>query len=457
MGTVYKARHRELERPVAVKVLHSHLQQDEPAFAERFLREARTLARLDHPHIVRVYDVGHREGVYYLVMEFVDGVTLQQAMSADRFTPAQALSVVPRICEALQYAHDQGVVHRDIKPENILLDSAGSPKIADFGLALLTGNPTEPRLTQTAQVMGTPHYMAPEQIENPAAVDHRADIYAVGVVFYELLTGELPVGRFPPPSHKVEVDVRLDQVVLRTLEKEPRLRYQQASDLSREVRSLSAAPHPPATPPAPGPAAREQEPAARGYQYRSSRTIWGIPLLHIAFARDPNGARISLARGVVAIGDAAVGLVAIGGFAAGGVAIGGMSVGVITLAGISAALLLAIGGIAFGGFAIGSLAFGIVATGALPLAAIDLSDRTMRWLTLAAWALVTALVTGGGDECHHLVEGVRCARPRRTTGRLVQNTVYVQQFGIEQRRPSRTPYGVVSHRDELVTQHQTRT
>ena len=242
MGTVYKARHRELERTVALKALHPHLQQDDPSFAERFLREARTLARLDHPHIVRVYDVGHREDIYYLVMEFVDGVTLRHAMSADRFTPAQTLAVVPRICEALQYAHDQGVVHRDIKPENILLDRSGAPKIADFGLALLTGKSTEPRLTQTAQVMGTPHYMAPEQIEDPGAVDHRADIYAVGVVFYELLTGELPVGRFPPPSHKVEVDVRLDQVVLKTLEKEPRLRYQHASDLSDEVRSLSAHP-----------------------------------------------------------------------------------------------------------------------------------------------------------------------------------------------------------------------
>ena len=135
MGTVCKARHRELERTVALKALHPHLQQDDPSFAERFLREARTLARLDHPHIVRVYDVGHREDIYYLVMEFVDGVTLRHAMSADRFTPAQTLAVVPRICEALHYAHDQGVVHRDIKPENILLDRSGAPKIADFGLA----------------------------------------------------------------------------------------------------------------------------------------------------------------------------------------------------------------------------------------------------------------------------------------------------------------------------------
>ncbi len=388
MGTVYKARHRELDRPVAVKVMHAHLQKD-PSFAERFVREARTMARLDHPNIVRVYDFGHRDGINYLVMEFVDGVTLRQTMAAGRLAPGEALAMVPRICAALQYAHDQGVVHRDIKPENILLDRSGEPKIADFGLALLTGPSTETRLTQTAQVMGTPHYMAPEQIEHPADVDHRADIYSLGVIFYEMLTGELPVGRFPAPSQRVDVDVRLDQVVLRTLEKEPRLRYQQASELSSEVQSLSDSGWAPARE-----EPRTGERRRYNYEYRSKRTIWGIPLIHVASGAN-DGKGMAIARGVIAIGDTAIGLIAIGGFAFGGFTVGGGTVGVVSLSGISAGLLLAIGGIAFGGFAIGSIAFGVVANGVIPLAAIDVSSETLQRLSFGAWVLVTALVTAG--------------------------------------------------------------
>ncbi len=399
MGTVYKARHRELDRLVAVKVLHPHLQQYDVAFAERFLREAKTLARLDHPNIVRVYDVGHREQIYYFMMEFVEGVNLREAMTTGQFTPAEALALVPQICEALQYAHDQGVVHRDIKPENILLDQSGAPKIADFGLALLSDASTESRLTQTAQVMGTPHYMAPEQIEHPDTVDHRADIYALGVVFYEMLTGELPVGRFPPPSQKVEVDVRLDRVVLRTLEKEPRLRYQQASQLRTEVQSLSDPNWLPAEPATDlgwrrTRRGRRRRWPNRRFEYRSTRTLWGMPLVHVTTSGDPNGVRVALARGVIAIGDAAVGLVAIGGFAVGGVAIGGIGLGVVTLSGVAFGLALAFGGVAIGGYALGSLALGAAdAVGALALTLDGPTELARRWLSLNAWSLSTLVVT----------------------------------------------------------------
>src|SRR5882762_6504324 len=178
MGFVYKARQPKLERLVALKILPQSLAAD-PAFAERFTREGRVLARLNHPNIVTIHDFGQAGGYFYLLMEFVDGVNLRQAMRIGRFTPAQALVIVPKICEALQFAHDEGVLHRDIKPENILLDSKGRIKIADFGIAKLLGEPTADKtLTDSGAAIGTPHYMAPEQLERPQEVDQRADIYS---------------------------------------------------------------------------------------------------------------------------------------------------------------------------------------------------------------------------------------------------------------------------------------
>src|SRR5262249_44198111 len=132
-------------------------------------------------------------------------------------------------------------VHRDIKPENILLDKKGRVKIADFGIAKMLGRkPAEYTLTGPWQVVGTLHYMAPEQMEKPLTVDHRADIYSLGVVFYEMLTGELPLGRFVPPSQKVQVDIRLDEVVLHAMEREPERRYQHASDVKTDVESIAS-------------------------------------------------------------------------------------------------------------------------------------------------------------------------------------------------------------------------
>ncbi len=239
MGSVYKARQKGLDRLVALKIMPATAAKD-PSWPERFAREARALARLSHPNIVGVYDSGETEGVYFFAMEFVDGVNLRQMIRAKTAAPKQALAIVVQICDALQYAHEEGVVHRDIKPENILVDQRGRVKIADFGLVkLLGGKDGGYTLTRSQQTMGTPHYMAPEQWEKPLEVDHRADIYSLGVVFYELLTGELPLGRFAPPSSKIQVDVKLDEVVLKSLAKEPELRYQQASQVKTDVEDVA--------------------------------------------------------------------------------------------------------------------------------------------------------------------------------------------------------------------------
>ncbi|MGO8927738.1 MAG: protein kinase domain-containing protein [Limisphaerales bacterium] len=273
MGAVYKARQPALDRLVALKILPAQAVAPDPGFAERFTREARALARLSHPNIVAVYEFGQvdqssagvppavgasgsgtggsageqpaRAGgtpaLPYFIMQFVDGVNLRQLQKTGRLSPREALQIVPQICDALQYAHDEGVVHRDIKPENVLVDRKGRVKIADFGLAKILGQDTEAlRLTGEGQVMGTPHYMAPEQVEHPLTVDHRADIFSLGVVFYEMLTGELPLGKFQPPSRRVQVDVRLDEVVLHALEKEPERRYQHVSEVKTDVQKIAS-------------------------------------------------------------------------------------------------------------------------------------------------------------------------------------------------------------------------
>jgi len=243
MGCVYRVRERDSGRISALKVLPRELAAD-PAFVERFEREARTLARLRHPHIVGVHGFGQAGGFCFLLMEFVDGASLRQALRSGRFTPQQALALIPPICEALQTAHAQGVLHRDIKPENLLLDAEGRVKIADFGIAKLLEGPgassaEEYTLTRTGARIGTPHYMAPEQVETPEQVDHRADIYSLGVVFYELLTGELPLGRFPAPSIKAGLDARVDDIVFRALAKERDLRQQTADQVKAEVEGLA--------------------------------------------------------------------------------------------------------------------------------------------------------------------------------------------------------------------------
>jgi uncharacterized protein (TIGR03435 family) len=245
MGVVYKARQKTLNRLVALKLLAPERVRD-ARFAERFAAEAQALAALNHPNIVTIYDFGQAGGFYFLLMEFVNGVNLRQLLRARKLTPEEALAIVPPLCEALQFAHDRGIVHRDIKPENLLLDKNGRVKVADFGIAKMlgaaNGGASEAAATAkaTQSAIGTPGYSAPEQMTDPRRVDSRADIYSLGAVFYEMLTGEPPGKRIEPPSKKVQIDVRLDAVVLRALERTPELRWQTAADLRTQVETILA-------------------------------------------------------------------------------------------------------------------------------------------------------------------------------------------------------------------------
>ena len=239
MGAVYKGRQTGLDRAVAIKLLPSEMAAD-AQFVTRFQREARTLARLQHPGIVAVHDFGQTsEGHLYFVMEFVDGTDLAHIIHGVGLEPPQVLEVITQICDALQYAHTQGVIHRDIKPANVLLTKDGRAKLADFGLARPLQEDTG-ALTGSHVVMGTPDYIAPEQMTGHA--DHRADLYSLGVMLYEMLTGQTPRGAFAPASQRVLVDVRLDQVVLRALQQEPERRYQQASEMKTDVDTIRSSP-----------------------------------------------------------------------------------------------------------------------------------------------------------------------------------------------------------------------
>ncbi len=365
MGAVYKARQRGLDRLVALKILPPQISA-EPGFAERFAREARALARLSHPNIVTVYDLGKSGSLYYFLMEFVDGMNLRQLLESHRLTPQESLGMMPQICEALEYAHGEGVVHRDIKPENVLLDRKGRVKIADFGLSkLLEPRPQDIQLTQSSHVLGTMHYMAPEQIEKPLEVDERADIYSLGVLLYEMLTGELPLGRFELPSKKAAVDSRLDELILRAMERNPQRRCQSASEMRLQLEAIA------------GVASKLSPEASRkmSYEYRSKATLFGWPLLHVAIGVNPATGRKRPARGIIALGchpcgviafgDVAVGVIACGIFGYGLISFSVIAVGVFAMGSVAVGLLLAMGGVAVAPVAMGGAAFGWFANGAI--------------------------------------------------------------------------------------------
>ena len=240
MGAVFKARQIALDRFVAIKLLPLEISVD-PAFVDRFRREARAMAKLNHPHIISVFDFGQTaEGHLFFVMEFVEGANLAEIIHQVGLAPDQALALAGQVCTALAYAHGKGVVHRDIKPANVMVDAESQVKVADFGLARLTDPTAETYgTTVTGTVMGTPDSRAPEQTRG-MNVDHRADIYSLGVMLYEMLCRETPRGAFDLPSARTGCDPRLDAIVLKAMQQAPERRYQSTVEMKADVERARA-------------------------------------------------------------------------------------------------------------------------------------------------------------------------------------------------------------------------
>lgn len=233
IAEIFRGRQESLARDVAIKILSPNLLSDTD-IVRRFERESMVIAKLSHPNIVHVIDRGKAGNRYYFVMEFIDGTSLREVIDSARVTLETKLDMIVQVCKALDYAHKNGVIHRDIKPTNILVDKQGNARVADFGIAQIIGM-SDTELTGSDIIMGTIAYMSPEQKVSSTNVDQTTDIYAVGIMLYEILTGKRPQGHFKLPS---EIDQNLrgfDEIILKTLAQEPRDRYQSAVELKDAI------------------------------------------------------------------------------------------------------------------------------------------------------------------------------------------------------------------------------
>ncbi len=235
MGAVYHAVQTSLDRAVAIKILPREFGSD-PSFRSNFQTEAKSMARLNHPNLIGVYDFGEVDGMLYIIMEYVPGESLHHVSYGGRLTGVDAARVVAAICDGLAHAHEHGVLHRDIKPANILLDAQARPKIGDFGLARPIGS----REGENEVVFGTPHYTAPEVLARPDAVDARADIFSVGVLLHQLLTGHVPEAVQGLPSVIARCDIRFDEIVRKATNPMPEMRYRDAGQMAQELHALTA-------------------------------------------------------------------------------------------------------------------------------------------------------------------------------------------------------------------------
>lgn len=254
MGAVYRGHHSALERFIAIKILPESIASGDSKgrFMERFKREAQALARLDHPSIVSVYDFGEAAtGDLFIVMEYIDGENLYQYLQrhGGRLEPEESISIISTVLEALAYTHLKGIIHRDIKPANIVINREGRTKIVDFGLAkrvLAIDSLAEESLTLPEYAVGTPDFIAPEALDANAVTDGRSDLFAVGMMLYQMLTGKLPRGNFSLPSeNRPGLDPRFDSLIERSLESDPDHRFQSATEFREGLLALRE----PLTPP----------------------------------------------------------------------------------------------------------------------------------------------------------------------------------------------------------------
>ncbi len=274
MATIFKAHQTTLDRFVALKVIHPALKEDQ-AFLNRLNREASIIAKLNHPNIVTVYDLSDFEGVPFLILRFIDGKTLKAVLQEQRLNTQQILKIVRPIADALAYAHSRGVLHRDVKPSNILIDNEGHVYLTDFGLARLahSGEST----SSHDMMIGSPHYISPEQAKSEA-VDTRTDIYSLGIVLFEMFTGRVPfsaetpygtilaqINQAPPAPRELnpKIPAAVEQVILKALAKDPRQRYSSVREMMRALENAARGPQETDITPAPIPLA----------DYKPARTL----------------------------------------------------------------------------------------------------------------------------------------------------------------------------------------